>query len=89
MVIDGKQTLWYLFVKKLSRITTEDVCKQLRVWLLDFGWFCAIRTDGGSQFHEPFIEFCNANCVEHELSLAYNQGLAVAGEQKSSLKNFK
>ena len=38
---------WYLPVKRLHRTTTEDVCKQLCIWFLDFGWPHAIRTDGG------------------------------------------
>ena len=69
-------------MKRLCRNTTEDVCKQLCVWFLDIGWLCAIRTDGELQFHEPFVEFCCAKNVEHELSSVYNHesnGLAKAG----------
>ena len=85
MVADGRHT-GYLFPKKLARTTTEDVCKQLRVWFLNFGWPRAIRTDGGPQFREPVVEFCKANCVTHELSSAYNHesnGLAEVGVRRA------
>ena len=62
------------------------MCVNNCVWFLDFGWPCAIRTDGGPQFCKLFVEFCNENCVTHELLSAYNpesNGLAEVGVHRA------
>ena len=77
----------YPFVKKLTRLATEDILKVLRIWFLDEGKPVRIRTDGGPQFRGPFAKYCEDEKITHELSSAYNpksNGLAESAVKQVS-----
>ena len=46
------------------------------------GWPSIVRTDGGPQFRNEFVQFCEQNGIKHELASPYNpraNGLAESG----------
>jgi len=61
-----------IWCDRLKRTDTASVTSLLDKWMLDFGYPCSIRTDGGPQFRTAFKEWCKAKNIIHEVSSPYN-----------------
>ena len=74
-------------VAKLRKTDTKTVTKQLVDWMVDFGKFSSIRTDGGPQFRGQFDQFCNDEKIIHEKSSPHHP--QSNGHAESAVKNMK
>lgn len=70
------------FVIKLHGLDTTSITKHLSAWFYDWGFPRYLTSDGGPQFRDEFVQYCNDNFISHTLSSAYHpqsNGLAESG----------
>ena len=77
----------YIFVKKLTNLTSQHTCEVLQRWYTQFGWPEYQRSDAGSTFAAEYQDWCVKNDITPQISSAYHSqsnGLA-----ESAVKNSK
>ena len=57
-------------VAKLTNLETKAITNILEDWFVDIGKPLRLRSDGGPQFRSEFVEWCQEQGIEHELSSA-------------------
>jgi hypothetical protein len=75
------------FVKQLRSTSTDAVTATMKDWFFDWGIPASIRTDGGPQFRQQFVEFCRQMGVNHECTSPYNP--RSNGHAEAAVKNMK
>ena len=75
------------WVFKLRNLNTEAVLNCFRQVIRTFGAPKTCRTDGGPQFRQPFVRFCEEWGIRHELSSPYNP--RSNGHAEAAVKSMK
>ena len=77
----------FIFVEKLSSLTTSNITQQLRRWFLLFGFPKTIISDNGPQFRSDFGIFCASFGALHITSSPYFP--QSNGQAESAVKSAK
>ena len=64
----------YIFVKKLTNLTSQHTCEVLQRWYTQFGWPEYQRSDAGSTFAAEYQDWCVKNDITPQISSAFRFG---------------